>query len=102
MQTQTDFGQTLNLNVATQVMKINGVSSCFVKVSSGSNLIRKSFKGFGPESFKWADEQAQTVKLLTGADIIYHATNECDRNHPVGRNCNTKDSDLTIAEKSLR
>ena len=99
---QTDFGQTLDLNVTTQVMKVSGTFACFVKVNSGDKLIRKSFKGFGPEGFKWADDQAQTLKLLTGAEVVHHATNECDRGHGKINKCNTNDSDLTSNEKSLR
>ena len=99
---QTDFGQTLDLNVSTQVMRISGSDGCMVKFSSGSQLIRKSFMGFGAESFKWADAQVVSLRLLTGATIKSHATDECNRNHPVANKCNTMDAVLSPSEKSLR
>ena len=99
---QTDFGETLDLNVATQVMKISGSFACFVKVFSGDKLIRKSFMGFGAGGFKWADEQMMTLHALTGATWKVHDTDDCNRNHPVANKCNTHDADLTSAEKALR
>ena len=98
---QTNFGETLDLNITTQVMKISGAYVCFVKVNSGSQLIRKSFGGFQPNQFKWADEQAATLKMLTGATIKFHQ-NECNRRHGKINHCNTEDSDLNYSERKLR
>lgn len=102
LKTQTDFGESLELTVTTQVMKISGSLACFVKFYAGDNLIRKSFKGFAPEQFKWADESAFALKRLTGATIVTHATDECDRQHQWGHKCNTSDSDLNAVEKKFR
>ena len=99
---QTDFGETLDLNVTTQVMKVSGSWGCMVKFSSGSRLIRKSFMGFGAENFKWSDEQVVQLHLLTGATIKWHDSQDCDRNHPVANKCNTHDADLSLAEKATR
>ena len=89
LQTQTEFGISLNLTVATQVMKFGGSEACFVKFLSDGKLIRKSFGGFSAEQYKWADKKAQELKLLTGADIIAHRE-FCDRRHAVLYSCNTK------------
>ena len=87
LKTQTEFGESLNLTVATQVMAISGSKACFVKFMSGGKLIRKSFGGFSAEQYKWADKKAQELKLLTGAEIITHQEN-CDREHSVIYTCN--------------
>lgn len=99
--TQTEYGESLNLEIHTQVMRVAGTLACFVKVSSKGNLIRRSFGGFSPQQFKWADEQAQTLKILTGATVVPH-TYKCDREHPVTHGCNLRDGNLTRAESEMR
>lgn len=101
LQTQTEFGQSLNLTVATQVMKISGTKACFVKFLSDGKLIRRSFGGFSARQFRWADKKAFELKMLTGADIITHP-DDCDREHPVLNPCNKRDASLSSVERGDR
>ena len=101
LHTQTEHGASLDLVVTTQTMAVAGTFACFVKIHSNGKLIRKSFGGFRPEQFKWADDSAQTLKMLTGAFIKRHDY-VCDRRHAWNHKCNTKDSDLTRVQSEMR
>jgi len=99
LQLQTDFGESLDLTVSTKVLPSDGV--CYVMFKSGKKLIRKVMFGYGPEGFKRADDAAQSLRMLTGARIIRHDTDYCDRTHS-GYACNTNDIAMNPYDRNLR
>lgn len=101
MERQTEFGQSLDLKIYTQVMKIGGTEALFIRFTSGTKLIRKSFIGFGLQQFKRIDEQVRIIAAHTGAEIVHHQSDDCDRRHS-GRMCNTNDAGLHPRDKELR